>query len=58
MDSEFDPAYNTQPANLSIFNPKSYAGFAAHVFNGPLRDPNPRFERGNGQELESRAKDP
>jgi len=49
--SEFDPAYNTQPANLSIFNPSSYAGFAAHVFNGNFGDPNPRFGLGDGQEL-------
>jgi peptidoglycan hydrolase-like protein with peptidoglycan-binding domain len=47
--SEFDPAYDRQPANLSLFNPSSYAGFAAHVFN--LGDPNPRFGLGDGQEL-------
>jgi len=49
--SEFSPAYDTQPANLSMFNPSSYAGFAAHVANGAAGDPNPRFGLGNGQEL-------
>jgi hypothetical protein len=49
--SEFDPAYDRQPANLSMLNPSSYAGFAAHVFNGTKGDPNPRFGLGDGQEL-------
>jgi hypothetical protein len=42
--SEFEPTYDTQPADKSILNPSSYAGFAAHVFLG--RDPNPRFGLG------------
>lgn len=46
--SEFSPAYDVQPANLSLLNPSSYAGFAAHVFNGS--DPSPRFGLGDGQE--------
>jgi hypothetical protein len=45
--SEFDPAYDTQPADKSLFNPSSFAGFAAHVFNGA--DPNPRFGLGPGR---------
>jgi hypothetical protein len=49
--SEFNAAYDTQPANLSLLNPSSYAGFAAHVFNSPNGDPNPRFGLGAGQEL-------
>jgi peptidoglycan hydrolase-like protein with peptidoglycan-binding domain len=44
--SEFDPAYDLQPANLSMFNPSSYASFAAHVFRG--QDPQPRFGLGPG----------
>jgi hypothetical protein len=42
--SEFDPAYDTQPADLSLVNPSSYASFAAHVFAGS--DPQPRFGLG------------
>jgi hypothetical protein len=46
--SEFDPAYDIQPANRALLNPSSYAGFAAHVFD--QGDPNPRFGLGDGQE--------
>ena len=42
--SEFDPAYDLQPADLSMFNPSSYASFAAHLHEG--EDPNPRFGLG------------
>jgi hypothetical protein len=42
--SEFDPAYDVQPAEQAMFNPSSYAGFAAHAFLG--RDPTPRFGLG------------
>lgn len=42
--SEFDPAYDVQDADLSLHNPSSYAGFAAHIRNGS--DPNPRFGLG------------
>jgi hypothetical protein len=45
--SEFLPAYDTQPADKSLFNPSSFAGFAAHVFAGA--DPNPRFGLGPGR---------
>lgn len=44
--SEFEPAYESQPADLSMFNPSSYATFAAHVFHG--RDRQPRFGLGPG----------
>ena len=46
--SEFDPAYDAQPADLSIHNPSSYAGFAANVFPPP-GEPNPRFGLGPGR---------
>jgi hypothetical protein len=39
--SEFSPAYDTQSPDRSLFNPSSFAGFAAHVFLG--KDPKPRF---------------
>ncbi len=42
--SEFDPSYDLQPANLSMFNPSSYASFAAHIDEG--EDPDPRFGLG------------
>jgi hypothetical protein len=42
--SEFQAAYDVQPADLSLFNPSSYASFAAHVALG--RDPQPRFGLG------------
>lgn len=42
--SEFDPRYDTQPADLSLHNPSSYAAFAAHIFL--RRDPIPRFGLG------------
>jgi peptidoglycan hydrolase-like protein with peptidoglycan-binding domain len=42
--SEFSPAYNVQSADLSLHNPSSYAGFAAHIDNGS--DPSPRFGLG------------
>jgi hypothetical protein len=45
--SEFLPAYDAQPADKSLFNPSSFAGFAAHVFAGA--DPNPRFGLGPGR---------
>lgn len=38
--SEFDPAYNNQPPNLSLFNPSSYASYASHIVL--QRDPDPR----------------
>jgi hypothetical protein len=44
--SEFEAAYNTQPADLSLFNPSSYASFAAHIANGG--DPPIRFGLGPG----------
>ena len=44
--SEFQPAYDNQPADLSLFNPSSYAGFAAHIANNG--DPVPRFGLGPG----------
>lgn len=44
--SEFNTAqYDSQPANLALFNPSSYAGFAAHIANNG--DPNPRFGLGD-----------
>jgi hypothetical protein len=43
--SEFDTAlYDNQRADFSLFNPSSYAGFAAHVANNG--DPSPRFGLG------------
>ena len=42
--SEFNPAYNRQSADLSLHNPSSFAGFAAHI--DLKRDPNPRFGLG------------
>ncbi|MDD5037005.1 MAG: peptidoglycan-binding domain-containing protein [Methylococcaceae bacterium] len=44
--SEFAPAYATQPADLSLHNPSSFAGFAAHIYNNG--DPAPRFGLGPG----------
>ncbi|QHV94608.1 peptidoglycan-binding protein [Spirosoma endbachense] len=44
--SEFEPAYGAQPADLSLHNPSSYAGFAAHI--DLKRDPVPRFGLGPG----------
>jgi peptidoglycan hydrolase-like protein with peptidoglycan-binding domain len=44
--SEFDPPYDTQRADLALFNPSSYAGFAAHIANNG--DPSPRFGLGPG----------
>jgi peptidoglycan hydrolase-like protein with peptidoglycan-binding domain len=44
--SEFDPAYNSQPADRALHNPSSFAGFAAHVHKGS--DPSPRFGLGPG----------
>ncbi|WP_342359095.1 hypothetical protein [Terrarubrum flagellatum] len=44
--SEFDPGYDRQTPELSMHNPSSYAGFAAHVDLG--RDPSPRFGLGPG----------
>lgn len=44
--SEFEAAYNWQSADLSLHNPSSYAGFAAHIDR--KRDPNPRFGLGQG----------
>lgn len=44
--SEFDPAYSAQSANLSLHNPSSFAGFAAHI--DLKRDPVPRFGLGPG----------
>jgi len=40
--SEFSPKYAQQSADNSLFNPSSYASFAAHVFP-PGKDPDPRF---------------
>lgn len=45
--SEFDPAYDRQSAELSLHNPSSIAGFAAHIVN--RRDPSPRFGLGAAQ---------
>jgi peptidoglycan hydrolase-like protein with peptidoglycan-binding domain len=45
--SEFDPTYDAQSTDNSLHNPSSYAGFAAHIFNGA--DPNPRFGLGAGR---------
>ena len=47
--SEFQATYNTQPADLSLFNPSSYASFAAHIANGG--DPPIRFGLGPGARL-------
>jgi hypothetical protein len=47
--SEFATAYDTQPADKSLFNPSSYASFAAHV--QLRRDPSPRFGLGRGRAL-------
>jgi hypothetical protein len=47
--SEFLPAYDAQSADLSIHNPSSYAGFAAHIHKGS--DPSPRFGLGDAQSL-------
>ena len=44
--SEFDPAYDRQDPDLSLHNPSSYAGFAAHIDNNG--DPAPRFGLGHG----------
>jgi hypothetical protein len=44
--SEFTPAYDVQTADLSLHNPSSFAGLAAHIFNGA--DPVPRFGLGPG----------
>ena len=45
--SEFSPAYDVQSANLSLHNPSSFAGFAAHIANNG--DPSPRFGLGAAQ---------
>ena len=45
--SEFDPAYDRQSADLSLHNPSSFAGFAAHIVNNG--DPSPRFGLGEAQ---------
>lgn len=45
--SEFDPAYDRQLAELSLHNPSSFAGFAAHIVNNG--DPSPRFGLGVAQ---------
>lgn len=45
--SEFQAAYNAQPAAQSLLNPSSYASFAAHVSLG--RDPFPRFGLGDAR---------
>jgi hypothetical protein len=45
--SEFDePRYSQQPADQSLHNPSSFAGFAAHIHSGA--DPVPRFGLGPG----------
>lgn len=44
--SEFDPAYSVQTADLSLHNPSSFAGLAAHISHGS--DPVPRFGLGPG----------
>lgn len=46
--SEFDPAYERQSAELSLHNPSSFAGFAAHIVNNG--DPSPRFGLGDAQD--------
>lgn len=46
--SEFDPAYDRQSAELSLHNPSSFAGFAAHIANNG--DPSPRFGLGDAQD--------
>lgn len=45
--SEFDPGYDRQSAELSLHNPSSFAGFAAHIVNNG--DPTPRFGLGGAQ---------
>ena len=45
--SEFDARYDRQSAELSLLNPSSYAGFAAHIANNG--DPTPRFGLGAGR---------
>jgi hypothetical protein len=47
--SEFNPRYDQQSADNSLFNPSSYASFAAHVVAG--KDPDPRFGLGGGRFL-------
>ena len=47
--SEFDPRYDRQSADLSLHNPSSFAGFAAHIVN--RGDPSPRFGLGAAQAL-------
>jgi peptidoglycan hydrolase-like protein with peptidoglycan-binding domain len=44
--SEFDPAYNIQPADRALHNPSSFASLAAHIHNNS--DPSPRFGLGPG----------
>jgi hypothetical protein len=44
--SEFEAGYATQPAAQALFNPSSYASFAAHVANNG--DPPVRFGLGPG----------
>ncbi len=46
--SEFSAAYDQQPADKSLFNPSSYASFAAHVVP-PGKDPKPRYGLGAGR---------
>ena len=45
--SEFQPAYSSQSAEQALFNPSSFASFAAHVVLGS--DPAPRFGLGAGR---------
>ena len=45
--SEFEPAYDRQSPELSLHNPSSFAGFAAHIVNNG--DPSPRFGLGAAQ---------
>lgn len=45
--SEFEPAYDRQSPELSLHNPSSFAGFAAHIINNG--DPSPRFGLGAAQ---------
>jgi hypothetical protein len=47
--SEWQPQYANQPPRYSIYNPSSYASFAAHVFKGS--DPSPRYGAGAGRAL-------
>ena len=44
--SEFDPRYNSQPADFAKHNPSAYATFAAHIVN--KGDPAPRPGLGPG----------